>query len=105
MISEFPLFQASTRLRSRLYIGKDIRKILPPKRNISAGLNEGKYSGGVIILCGLACYRKDRQNLYLVGVDIDKQKGIDEFCTESGKEYSLQDIATANPSRAARGCS
>ena len=47
-----------------------------------------------MILCGLACYRKDRQNLYLVGVDIDKQKGIDEFCTRNGKVKSLQDFAS-----------
>jgi hypothetical protein len=65
----------------------------PTEEEHKRWLNEGKYSGGVIILCGLACNRKDRQNLYLVGVDIDKQKGIDEFCAASGKEYSLQDIA------------
>ena len=47
-----------------------------------------------MILCGLACYRKDRQNLYLVGLDIDKQKGIDEFCTRNGKVKSLQDFAS-----------
>ena len=57
-------------------------------------LKQGKYSGGVIVLCGLACYRKDRQNLYLVGVDIDKQKGIDEFCTRNGKAKSLQDFGS-----------
>ena len=47
-----------------------------------------------MILCGHVCYRKDRENLYLVGVDIDKQKGIDEFCTRNGKMMSLQDFAS-----------
>jgi hypothetical protein len=46
-----------------------------------------------MILCGPICYRKDRQQqyLYLVGIDIDRQKGIDVFCTRNGKTISLQD--------------
>lgn len=54
-------------------------------------LNQGKYSGGVMILCGTPCYRKDRAHLFLVGIDIDRQKGIDSFCTRNGKTVSLQD--------------
>jgi hypothetical protein len=66
----------------------------PSEEEHKQWLNEGKYSGGVMILCGQVCYRKDRQNLYLVGVDIDKRKGIDEFCTRNGKVDSLQDYAS-----------
>jgi hypothetical protein len=54
-------------------------------------LNQGKYTGGVMILCGLTYYGKDRQHLYLVGIDIDRQKGIDQFYTRNGKTISLQD--------------
>lgn len=56
-------------------------------------LNEGKYGGGVMILCGQVCYRTDRNNLYLVGLDFDLQRGIDAFLTRGGKLESLQDIA------------
>lgn len=66
----------------------------PTEEEHKAWLNQGKYSGGVMILCGQACYRKDRENLYLVGVDIDKQKGIDEFCTRHGKTITLRDFAS-----------
>ena len=52
-------------------------------------LNQGKYTGGVMILRGLTYYGKDRQHLYLVGIDIDRQKGIDQFCTRNGKTISL----------------
>jgi hypothetical protein len=56
-------------------------------------LKQGKYSGGIMILCGTPCYRKDRQeqHLFLVGIDIDRQKGIDAFCTRDGKIASLKD--------------
>jgi putative DNA primase/helicase len=56
-------------------------------------LKQRYYSGGVMILCGLASNRKDRENLYLVGVDIDKKSGIDAFVTRDGKITSLHDIA------------
>jgi P4 family phage/plasmid primase-like protien len=65
----------------------------PSEEEHKEWLKQGKYSGGVMILCGQVCYRKEIQNLYLVGVDIDKQKGIDEFCTRNGKTISLQDFA------------
>ena len=32
--------------------------------------------------------------MYLVGIDIDRQNGIDAFCTRNGKVISLQDLAS-----------
>jgi P4 family phage/plasmid primase-like protien len=56
-------------------------------------LNSGAYSGGIMVFCGAVRYRKDREGLYLVGLDFDKQKAIDEFCTRDGKTASLQELA------------
>jgi P4 family phage/plasmid primase-like protien len=69
------------------------QQIPPTEEEHKEWLNQGKYSGGVMILCGTPCYRKDRQeqHLFLVGIDIDRQEGIDVFCTRNGKTASLQD--------------
>ena len=69
------------------------QEIPPTDEQHKIWLDNGDYKGGVMILCGRACYRKDREELYLVGIDIDRQKGIDAFCTGNGKTISLQDIA------------
>jgi putative DNA primase/helicase len=66
----------------------------PTEEEHKRWLNEGKYSGGIMILCGKPCYRTDKENLFLVGIDIDKQEGIDAFCTRDGKTISLQDYAS-----------
>jgi len=66
----------------------------PSEEEHKRWLNEGKYRGGVMILCGQVCYRKDREHLFLLGIDIDKQKGIDAFCTRDGKQKTLQDFAS-----------
>jgi hypothetical protein len=44
-----------------------------------------------MILCGPVCYRKGSEHHYLVGIDIDRQTGIDAFCTRNGKTVSLLD--------------
>ena len=63
----------------------------PTEEEHKRWLNEGKYCGGVIILCGAVCYRKDREHLYLVGIDIDRKEGINAFCTRDGKTSPLKD--------------
>ena len=65
----------------------------PNEEQHKAWLNEGKYTGGVMIFCGKVFHRKDRENLYLVGIDIDKQKGIDAFCERNGKTTTIEDMA------------
>jgi phage/plasmid-associated DNA primase len=56
-------------------------------------LDNRDYGGGIMIFCGPVRYRKDREGLYLVGLDFDKQKAIDEFCTRDGKTVTLQNLA------------
>ena len=60
-ILEFPLFQGSSKLEKCRNWGKCISSL--PEEQHKQWLNQGNYSGGAIILCGLACYRKDRENL------------------------------------------
>jgi hypothetical protein len=62
----------------------------PTEDQHKAWLESGAYSGGIMILCG-PVHRKDREGLYLVGLDFDKQKAIEEFCTRNGKKASFHD--------------
>jgi hypothetical protein len=70
---------------------KEYQENPPTDEQHKQWLNSGAYNGGVMILCGPVRYRKDREGLFLVGIDLDKQKAIDEFCTRNGKTLSFQD--------------
>jgi hypothetical protein len=61
----------------------------PSDEQHKAWLAQGKYTGGIMILCGRALHSKDKQNLYLVGIDIDNEKGLNAFLTRDGKSSSL----------------
>ena len=45
-ILEYPLFQVSSKLRSRVYTGKGISNTHPPKRNIGSGLIKASTAVG-----------------------------------------------------------
>jgi Bifunctional DNA primase/polymerase, N-terminal len=70
---------------------EEYQKKSPTEEEHKDWVNQGKYSGGIMILCGTPCYRTDRKNLFLVGIDFDRQRGIDAFLTRNGRKASLQD--------------
>lgn len=52
---------------------------------------EGKFDKGFNIVCGNAPHGK-YSRYYLIGIDIDKERGIEEFCKRNGKETTLQEL-------------
>lgn len=53
----------------------------------------GMFEKGLAVILGTVWHRPDRRGLYLVGIDIDNAKGIQEICTRNGKTITLQRLA------------
>jgi hypothetical protein len=51
---------------------------------------EGAFNKGIAIIPGKVWHKQDKQNLYFIFIDADKQKAIDELC---GKRITLQEMA------------
>jgi hypothetical protein len=54
---------------------------------------EEEFSKGIAIIPGRVWHREDKQNLYFIFIDADKQIAIDELCTRNGKKITLQEMA------------
>jgi hypothetical protein len=54
---------------------------------------EGLFSDGIAVILGKVWHRQDLANYYLVGVDADNKKAIDEICTYNEKSTTLQEFA------------
>ena len=52
---------------------------------------ENKFKDGFIIILG-KIWRGLHEGKYLIGIDIDKELGIKEFCTRNGKTMTLQEF-------------
>jgi hypothetical protein len=54
---------------------------------------EGLFDKGMAVITGKVWHREDRKHLFLVGIDADNRKAIDEFCSRNGKTITLQEFA------------
>ncbi|HEX9319571.1 MAG TPA: primase alpha helix C-terminal domain-containing protein, partial [Nitrososphaeraceae archaeon] len=54
---------------------------------------ENVFSDGMAIIVGKVWHNQSKKNLYLIFVDLDNQKAIEEFCTRNGKNIPLQNFA------------
>ncbi len=54
---------------------------------------QGTFSKGIAIILGKVWHRADKSNLYLVFIDADKSKAINELCTRNGKTTTLQEMS------------
>jgi hypothetical protein len=50
--------------------------------------NEGRFIGGLALIMGRVWHRDDLLNYYLVGIDADNQKAIDELLTINERQNS-----------------
>jgi hypothetical protein len=55
--------------------------------------DEGDFNKGIAIIPGRVWHKEDKQNLYFIFIDADKQIAIDELCTRNGKRITLQEMA------------
>ena len=76
---------------------KEKRPIIPYKQYLNNAIssdlfkiwkNENKFKDGFIIILG-KIWRGINEGKYLIGIDIDKELGIKEFCTRNGKTITL----------------
>jgi hypothetical protein len=54
---------------------------------------ERAFSKGLALIPGRVWHKEDKQNLYFIFIDADKQIAIDELCTRNGKKITLQEMA------------
>ncbi len=55
--------------------------------------SENKFSDGMAVILGKVWHNKEKQGLYLNGVDLDNLKAIEEICTYKGKAISIKELA------------
>ena len=51
------------------------------------------FDDGMAIILGKVWHDLTKKDLYLIGVDLDNQKAIDEFCTMNGNKMSIAELA------------
>jgi hypothetical protein len=56
-------------------------------------IKDNAFSKGMAVIPWRAWHRKDKIGQYLICLDADKQKAIEELCTRNGKTISLQGLA------------
>jgi hypothetical protein len=54
---------------------------------------QGAYSKGIAVFPGKVWHKHERQGLYFIFLDADKQEAITELCTQNGKTMSLDEMA------------
>jgi hypothetical protein len=55
--------------------------------------NKGAFDNGIAIILGRVWHNPLKKYLYLIGIDLDNQKAIEELCTREGKTISLSQLA------------
>jgi hypothetical protein len=53
----------------------------------------GDFDSGIAIILGKVYHNGQKEGLYLVGIDCDNAKAIDELCTQDDKTISLSQLA------------
>jgi P4 family phage/plasmid primase-like protien len=86
-------------------IPDDTRKKLPlvpwresqdkpiPEKLHSWWKQEGRFSRGIAVFPGKVWHREDMKGMYLIFVDIDKKRGIEEYLKFNGKAIPLEHMA------------
>jgi hypothetical protein len=72
---------------------KDWQENPIPESKHNAWKNKGEFKDGMAIIAGKVWHRPDKLGQYLVVIDLDRKRAIEEFCTISGKIVSLNEMA------------
>ena len=54
--------------------------------------DEGAFKYGLAIIAGKAWHNPTKKDLWIICVDCDNQKAIDEFCTTNGHKISMGEL-------------
>jgi Bifunctional DNA primase/polymerase, N-terminal len=64
-----------------------------PEEQHNKWKDENAFSKGMAIILGKVWHNKEKFGLYIIGIDADNLKAIEEICTRNGKCISLNDLA------------
>jgi Bifunctional DNA primase/polymerase, N-terminal len=67
-------------------------KLIPEKIH-NTWKQSGDFSNGLAIIPGKIWHKKDKNDLYFIFVDVDKNEGIEEICTRNGRTISLEKMS------------
>jgi len=86
---------ANTRDKTTFINWKKYQNSPIPKEQHDEWKTQGAFNDGMAIIAGKVWHAKDpsKQGLYLILVDLDNKKAIDEFCTRNGIMTPLAELA------------
>ena len=73
-------------------IGHNGKINLFPMNYMNNAKRNGEYNKGIAIITG-PIWRGKNKGKYLIGIDCDNKKAIEEICTKDGNTISLQELA------------
>jgi DNA replicative helicase MCM subunit Mcm2 (Cdc46/Mcm family) len=65
-----------------------------PKEQHNEWKEHGRFTNGLAVMLGAVWHRSDLSGYYLVGIDADNKKAIEEICTRNGQTNTLEEFAS-----------
>jgi hypothetical protein len=85
---------ANTREKKPIFVWKQFQDSPVSENQFNRWLEQDAFKNGMAIIPGKVWHRPDRQDQYLIFIDFDRQRGIDEVLTnEDGRTKTLQEAA------------
>ena len=87
------LIPADTRNKRPVVEWKQYQNDPVPEEQHQQWKRENAFKDGMAIIAGKVWHNAAKKNLYVILVDLDNQKAIDEFCTRNGVITPLSELA------------
>jgi P4 family phage/plasmid primase-like protien len=84
---------ADTRNKTTNSCWKQYQNSPIPRWQHEQWIKDGAFATGMAVIPGRTLHRNDKLGQYLICLDADRRKAIDEICTRNGKTISLQGLA------------
>ena len=84
---------ADTRNKRPVVEWKQYQNVPIPQEQHNEWKQQGAFKDGMAIIAGKVWHNETKKGLYLILVDLDNQKAIDEFCTRNGVMTPLSELA------------
>jgi hypothetical protein len=65
-----------------------------PKEQHNKWKEHGRFTNGLAVMLGAVWHRSDLSGYYLVWIDADNKKAIEEICTRNGQTSTLEEFAS-----------
>ena len=73
--------------------GKSGKIIQYPKHLHTEWKTSGAFDNGIAIILGKVHHNRQKEGLYLIGIDCDNRKAIEEICSRNDQTISLSQLS------------